>query len=271
MANAQIKYQHIFWDWNGTLIDDVELCVECINKSLAKHGLKPLSREKYSEVFRFPVIEYYKDVGFDFNKTDWNEVATEYVDNYAEGSKNIKLFPDVKEVLAVIKSKGIKQYILSASEKTVLLDSLQNYGIQQYFTDICALDNHYAESKIELGKRFVENNGISGSKLMIGDTEHDYETAKAIGADCVLFLGGHYSERRLKNLGVPVINSLNELYPYLIETTKERPAQKKYDVHNADSDEKRSYDLIESTPNDFKTRYKDFYDDLKNTNKTEDW
>ncbi|NUM71929.1 MAG: HAD family hydrolase, partial [Ignavibacteriaceae bacterium] len=26
-----LKYDHIIWDWNGTLLDDVGLCLEIIN------------------------------------------------------------------------------------------------------------------------------------------------------------------------------------------------------------------------------------------------
>ncbi|MDH5646585.1 MAG: hypothetical protein OEZ01_11285, partial [Candidatus Heimdallarchaeota archaeon] len=30
------RYEHIIWDWNGTLLDDAWLCVEIMNSMLAK-------------------------------------------------------------------------------------------------------------------------------------------------------------------------------------------------------------------------------------------
>ena len=29
-----MKYDVIFWDWNGTIIDDVEICMETVNSLL---------------------------------------------------------------------------------------------------------------------------------------------------------------------------------------------------------------------------------------------
>jgi phosphoglycolate phosphatase len=49
--------------------------------------------------------------------------------------------------------------------------------------------------------------------LFVGDTRHDAEVAAGIGIDCILIPKGHHNEQRLRQLGVPLIPSLN----YLIE------------------------------------------------------
>jgi phosphoglycolate phosphatase len=51
---------------------------------------------------------------------------------------------------------------------------------------------------------------------MIGDTAHDAETADAIGADCILFSGGHQCVERLEATGCPVVKNLLDI-PALIE------------------------------------------------------
>ena len=48
----------------GTLFDDAGLCVEIINDLLARYGLPLLSRERYEEIFTFPVRLYYERAGF---------------------------------------------------------------------------------------------------------------------------------------------------------------------------------------------------------------
>jgi len=68
----------IIWDWNGTLLDDAEICLEAINIMLKKRHLPELSMERYRDVFTFPVIEYYREVGFDFTLEAWDPVATEF-------------------------------------------------------------------------------------------------------------------------------------------------------------------------------------------------
>ena len=52
----QIKnYQHIIWDWNGTLLDDVELCADIMNNLLKTRSLSTITLEKYREIFIFPL------------------------------------------------------------------------------------------------------------------------------------------------------------------------------------------------------------------------
>ena len=61
----------IIWDWNGTLLNDLRLCVKTINSLLEKRSLPVLTTSSYKEVFSFPVKDYYEKVGFDFSKEDF--------------------------------------------------------------------------------------------------------------------------------------------------------------------------------------------------------
>ena len=62
------KYKNLVWDWNGTLLDDITAGVETLNDMLEKRGLQKLSVEEYKDVFGFPVVDFYKKVGFDMEK-----------------------------------------------------------------------------------------------------------------------------------------------------------------------------------------------------------
>jgi len=55
----------IIWDWNGTLLNDIQLCVQTINEMLDKRNLPLLSVNDYKDVFSFPVKNYYQKIGFD--------------------------------------------------------------------------------------------------------------------------------------------------------------------------------------------------------------
>ena len=39
------SYDAVVWDWNGTLLDDVELSVEIVNELLFEHGISALEAE----------------------------------------------------------------------------------------------------------------------------------------------------------------------------------------------------------------------------------
>jgi phosphoglycolate phosphatase len=204
------KYEHIIWDWNGTLFNDVELCVDIINGILVNHYLSPLTINQYKEIFTFPVKDYYAKAGLDFTKYSFEELGSQWMKEYQRRRKEGKLYDKAKDTLDFISSEGIEQSVLSAYMHDDLLEVIKNFRIDSYFTHIAGLNHIYATSKVDIGKDLM--NKISyGNVLMIGDTIHDYEVAKEIGADCILIADGHQSAEKLTASGVPVLSNLNEL------------------------------------------------------------
>jgi phosphoglycolate phosphatase len=206
------KYKHIIWDWNGTLINDVWLVVEIMNKMLKKRNMPGIDSKKYREIFDFPVIDYYEKLGFDFSNESFEELTVEFISEYYTRFNECKLFDETEEVLKKIRDMGISQSILSASKEDVLIEKIKYYGIDKYFCRIMGLENHYAESKVERGKKWIAELNLNPQDvLLIGDTAHDYDVSKRIGCDCLLIANGHYSYERLVKLGVEVISSLKEI------------------------------------------------------------
>ena len=60
--------KNVFFDFNGTLIDDIDLTLDIENKLLVQRGLNAVTKEFYLDNFCFPVINYYKKSGFDLTK-----------------------------------------------------------------------------------------------------------------------------------------------------------------------------------------------------------
>ena len=107
MIERLSKYKHIIWDWNGTLVDDVWLVVEIINKMLKKRHLPGIDSKKYREMFDFPVTKYYLKLGFDFSKESFEKLAVEFISEYYERFKECKLFDHTEELLKKIRDMGI--------------------------------------------------------------------------------------------------------------------------------------------------------------------
>jgi len=205
------KIEHIIWDWNGTLLNDAQICVDAMNYSLQKRNMPLLNLESYRKLFCFPVINYYKLLGFDFDKESFEKLSVEFISQYSELSKNAKLIENVKQVLESYKNKGLKQYILSASQINNLKTQLEFYNLTNYFEDIVALDHIFATSKVEVGKKWLNKSAIPLEEIIIfGDTTHDHETAIELGCDIALIANGHQSKERLLETGSPVLNSILE-------------------------------------------------------------
>lgn len=209
-----MKYDLVIWDFNGTLADDVDIGIESTNLLLRRRGMAEIeSVEQYKELFGFPIIDYYKKLGFDFEKEPYDIVAREWVDEYLSRETAIKTNKNAEKTLAEIRSMGIGQIILSSSEIGMLERELSLLGIREYFDAVLGIDNIHAGGKIEMAKRWAE--GKSFSALLIGDTAHDFNTARAIGADCVLFSGGHDSKNKLTACTENVIDDIYDIIGFL--------------------------------------------------------
>ena len=78
-----MKYTDIIWDFNGTILDDVDAGIVSVNKLLSDRGLPTIeSKEEYRKVFRFPIIEYYRALGFDFEREPYEVLAPLWVSEY---------------------------------------------------------------------------------------------------------------------------------------------------------------------------------------------
>jgi len=204
--------QSIIWDWNGTLLNDLDFCISTINILLNKRGLKLVTRDSYKEVFSFPVKDYYEAIGFNFNEENFSIPAREFIDIYDAGVKNCSLHKSAVEILSYYQQKGVRQFVLSAMKQNMLEETLKQQGIFDYFEGIAGLSDHYAVSKIERGIQLIDQFSINKTKAtIIGDTLHDWEVAQQLGTDCILVADGHQSEERLHTSGVKVIKGLQNL------------------------------------------------------------
>ncbi len=202
----------IIWDWNGTLLDDLVFCISTINILLKKRGLDLINRETYKEVFSFPVKDYYRAIGFDFNKEDFSIPAKEFINIYDSQVYSCSLHNSAVEILDYFQKNGIRQFVLSAMKQNMLEKTLIQKSILHFFEGVAGLNDHYAVSKIERGEQLFSQFNIDKTNTwMIGDTIHDFEVARELDIKCILIADGHQSGDRLKETGVPVISSLRKI------------------------------------------------------------
>ena len=208
-----MKYKHVIWDWNGTLVDDTWLCVEIINKLLKKRNLKLVTIDDYKEKFMFPIREYYIKLGFNFEEEPFEVSGLEFITEFKKRLFDASLHSDTEFVLDKLSELGISHSILSAQNQNMLDKSVNYYNISDKFIGLNGLDNHYAHSKVNLGKSWIRKLNYNPQEvIMVGDTIHDFEVAKAMGTDCILVSFGHNCHKRFTNLDIPICHTTNEIY-----------------------------------------------------------
>jgi len=202
-------FSHVIWDFNGTIFDDVDIGIRSANVLLKRQGLPLIeNRKQYRDVFGFPIIDYYRKLGLVTTQESYNELAPIWVDIYNELEKSAKIFDGVEDKLKKIKSAGIKQIILSATEAEMLKAQVKRLGIYDYFDDILGLDNIRAESKVAVAKEWIKKEKPQKA-VFLGDTTHDFEVAKQIGVECILIANGHQSREVLEKCGTKIVDRVD--------------------------------------------------------------
>jgi phosphoglycolate phosphatase len=202
----------VIWDFNGTLIDDLKLVVHIVNTQLTKRDLTPLTESDYRAVFSFPVEEYYRRIGITFETETMVDLSADFFTDYAPALKNCPLHDGAMDSLRQIKTRGMRQFILSAMEERMLRSMIQHLGIERFSDGTYGLAHQEGDSKISRGHDLLRDFAIDPCMaLLIGDTNHDAEVAEALGLSVALVSTGHQSRQRLQETGYPVYASLQEL------------------------------------------------------------
>ena len=199
------------FDFNGTTLDDVDHSLNCINTLLLKYHIRePLSLYEYKHIFTFPVIDYYRKAGFDFNKYSFEEIGREWVDLYYSHKEETRLMDGFEDVLHGLSGKECRTALISASQQDNLLQQCREFGIENLFDEIRGIDNIYAGSKEAITKEYLAGTDPADC-LFIGDTLHDLHVARSVGCRCCLVAKGHQAEDILRKEHDYVVNDIREV------------------------------------------------------------
>lgn len=204
--------KYILWDWNGTLLDDVDAQLASLNVMLTRRGLQSVTRRFFVDNFAFPARTFYRLVGMDVPDSEWDALAKEYHDTYHVQSYGLNR--GAFAALEMVREKGAGQSVISALHQFYLDLETNQYGVQPFMDHIYGVDNFDGGSKLSRARELLAlfrstPTPVPYTYILIGDSIHDFEVANELGIGCVLFSGGSHSRARLERFA-PVGDTLSE-------------------------------------------------------------
>ncbi len=207
-----LRERAVIWDFNGTLVDDVDLALRSINTMLVRRGLAPVTRDVYRRAFGFPLADYYRRLGVDLSCETMTGLADEFHEAYLPELPKCGLQVGVKDILDLVHDAGGKQFVLSALEEGALRDAVRRLEIGDYFAAVYGLDHRLGDSKLARGRELVEHYGLHNvTALFVGDMDHDAEVARALEIPVALVAQGHQAPETLRACGCRVFETFKEL------------------------------------------------------------
>lgn len=216
--NVSMTIDAVCWDWNGTLLDDVDVALAAMNTVLRQRGLAEISdQEAYRAVFGFPIRGFYARLGVD--AADFLEAADEYLALFAAGVGSASLQPEARETLAAIDVLGIEQVLISATPEATLERQLAPHSLHRHFAHVHGITDVYAASKEHVVTAWLEDSGHDPRRvMMVGDTNHDEEIAEALQVRFLRFGSGHQDPPLHRRH--PVIDRLDEVVDRLTRSRR---------------------------------------------------
>jgi phosphoglycolate phosphatase-like HAD superfamily hydrolase len=201
---------HLVWDWNGTLLDDLELVVAATNTCLATVSGPRVTADEHKRGFRRPVSAYYEFVlGRPVTPEEFLALDLAFHTAYRAGVPECKLAADAADAIA---SWPGTQSLLSMWFHHELVPVVTGYGLAGHLNRIDGLRGDVTGGvKAPYLSAHLAALGVPPAEcVLIGDSVDDAEAAEEVGARVVLYAGGFTDEDRLRATGQPVAITLTE-------------------------------------------------------------
>lgn len=206
--------KYLILDFNGTVLDDTKVSLAALNCAIAKYlDREPVEMDEYLHIFTFPISEYYKNAGFDFDKGDYTyeEAGLVWYEHYTSHRSDYKIHDGIIELIDEARKKDYRIVLLSASDLALLKEQLKELNIESYFDEVLGIDNIYAQSKMDIALKWGNDKDLSEA-IFVGDSLHDLECAQAMGVnDVYLTCKGHQARDVLEKKWNKVIDEFSEV------------------------------------------------------------
>ncbi len=182
-----IKYDYIFLDFDGPVLDGKNRHYRCYKDILLKYGGNPVSLEQYwkmkrSRVSRRTLLELSSFAG------SYDEYMNEWLTRIEQKEylQYDKLWPNVITAIEKLKEQTKQLYLVTMRQNEENLNwQLQQLQLVKLFDRVMCCSLNQEQTKYALLKDiFFEK------ALFIGDTEVDIETAKLCGSEFKGVLNG---------------------------------------------------------------------------------
>jgi phosphoglycolate phosphatase-like HAD superfamily hydrolase len=201
---------HLVWDWNGTLLDDLDLAVVATNVALAAAGGPQVTADQHRRDFCRPISAYYGRVlGRTLAEAEFTQLDRLFHDAYRAGLPSCRLAADAGRALAAWAGT---QSLLSMYFHAELVAAVGARGIGAHLVRIDGLRELVGggPKAPHLRAHLVHLALAPADVVLIGDSVDDADAAVEVGARVVLYDGGFTHTDRLRATGHRVASTLGE-------------------------------------------------------------
>jgi phosphoglycolate phosphatase len=212
------RFDTVVFDWDGTLIDSTGMIASAIRSAAADLNLPDPGVERASSVIGLGLMQALAIAVPEMPAERAAEFAARYRVHFLAGETHLQLFPNARELLALLSVKGAKLAIATGKTRAGLNRALDSLGLATQFDASRCADETEAKPHPKMLLELADQLKTAPRRmLMVGDTTHDLQMAAAAGAAAVAITHGAHPASALQQSGaLAVLGSLVELQRWLI-------------------------------------------------------
>lgn len=190
---TRAERSHIVWDWNGTLLNDIEATVFAASAAIVAVGGPEITMRQYGLSFRRPVRSFYGDVrGAPLDDAEWAIASASFSTAYTHLG-DPQLVRDAQSTLAQLDARGWTQSLLSMAPQAIIEAQVSAHALDQYFLAIDG-DRGVSLSDFKAGRleeHLVQLGLGTEHVVVVGDSVDDGLAADAVGCRALLVATTH--------------------------------------------------------------------------------
>ena len=202
-----MRFEHIFFDLDGTLTDPALGITNAIIYARKKWGLDPGKNEDYYKFIGPPMPKSFETY-WGMSREDAAQTLAYYREYYTDvGLFENAPYPGMAETLQRLSDAGAKLYVATSKPTFMSVRILEKFDLAKYFVTISGSDPAQPDStKADVIRAARDQFGVDMAKaVMVGDRSYDVAGAHECAIPCVGVLYGYGGREELTAAGADYI------------------------------------------------------------------
>ncbi len=167
--------RHVIFDFDGTIVDSMDVAVRLINQAAEKYHYRPIKSEDLEKLRRMSMPERFK--ALNVSPHHLPRIALELARSYGKSLSSIKIFDGMREVIMALKERGLTLSIISSNSNQNIRKFLTENGLDVFYYIYCAKNLFGKERTI--GSLIKKLNLKRRELIYVGDEHRDIMACQA--------------------------------------------------------------------------------------------
>ena len=211
------RFDLLVFDWDGTLADSAGLIAKCIQRACSDIGAPVPSETQARYVIGLGLDDALAHIVPGLSAADGRRLAESYRTHYFAGDGQVPLFSGARDALIDLRDAGFRLAVATGKTRRGLDRAMNNLGVVDCFDATRCADETASKPDPTMLHQLFEELGVGpGRSLMIGDTTHDLDMAKAAGVAALAVAYGAHPRAGLEAAApLACVDQFDELHRWL--------------------------------------------------------